>query len=79
MSSENFNDPIVAPTAAGTSAVLCGWAIWGAVIAALSIWAAAEVVWPAFAPKPRFAEFVTPAELSPGLGDAGDAARHVRP
>jgi len=75
--SDDPDDSIAMPTAAGTGAVLSGWAIWGAVVLVLAVWAAAEVVWPNVSPKVAMVEFVSPS--APSSASAGDPGGHGRP
>ena len=57
-----YDDPnalVAPPTSAGTGAILCGWAIWFAIMLGVALWTGAQLLSPD-APPASIAAFIAP-------------------
>ena len=59
MMHDNTNAPTAPPTSAGTGAILCGWAIWLAIMLGVTLWTGVQLLSPA-QPPDSMAAFVAP-------------------
>ena len=60
MMHDDTNAPTAPPTSAGTGAILCGWAIWLAIMLGVAFWTAVDLLSPA-QPPDGMAALVAPA------------------
>jgi hypothetical protein len=73
MAHDDPNAPVAPPTSAGTGAILCGWAIWLAIMLSVALWTGAQLLSPG-APPDSIAAFIAPesppdaAEANPNRG-----------
>jgi len=59
MMHDDTNAPTAPPTSAGTGAILCGWAIWLAIMLGVAVWTGVQLLSPA-PPPDSMAAFVAP-------------------
>ena len=69
------NAPVAPPTSAGAGAILCGWAIWLAIMLGVALWTGVQLLSPDAPPSSR-AAFTAPVSPPEAAATAPNQGRN---